>query len=128
MVRAHWSLPDGGPKTYRRRETLTTIVDSHDYSLLQLVDFIGESFYGVRNNIFLCGGHWRMILLRLQVMNSYQSGLSSTKRMSKSTLLVKSMTLMVHCSSHQPNAGFTLLFRTYQLLLRVLHLLIWILS
>jgi len=58
MVRAYWSLSDGGPKTYRRRETLTTIADSHDYSLLQLVDFIGESFlWGSKQYISL----WRAL-------------------------------------------------------------------
>ncbi|RLN28966.1 hypothetical protein C2845_PM05G16770 [Panicum miliaceum] len=44
MVRAYWSLPDWGPKTYRKRETLTTTVDGRDYSLLKFVDFIGENF------------------------------------------------------------------------------------
>jgi hypothetical protein len=47
-----------GPKTYRRRETLTTFVDSHDYNLLQLVDFIGESFvWGSKQYISL----WRAL-------------------------------------------------------------------
>jgi hypothetical protein len=37
---------------------LTTIVDSHDYSLLQLVDFIGESFlWGLKQYISL----WRAL-------------------------------------------------------------------
>jgi len=58
MVRAHWSLPDGGPKTYRKRETLTTTVDRHDYSLLKLVDFIGENFvWGSKQYISL----WRAV-------------------------------------------------------------------
>lgn len=45
-MRSHWSLPDGGggPKTYKRKESLTAIVDRHSYGLLQLVDFIGEHF------------------------------------------------------------------------------------
>jgi len=51
-------MPDGGPKTYRKRETLTTIVDSHDYSLLKLVDFIGENFvWGSKQYISL----WRAV-------------------------------------------------------------------
>ena len=58
MVRAHWSLPDGSPKTYRKRETLTTTVDRHDYSLLKLVDFIGENFvWGSKQYISL----WRAV-------------------------------------------------------------------
>ena len=58
MVRAHWSLPDGGPKTYRKRETLTTTVDRHDYSLLKLIDFIGENFvWGSKQYISL----WRAV-------------------------------------------------------------------
>ena len=43
-IRSHWSLPDGGPKTYKRRESLTAIVDRHNYSFLRLVDFVGEHF------------------------------------------------------------------------------------
>ena len=30
-IRSHWSLPDGGPKTYKRRESLTATIDRHNY-------------------------------------------------------------------------------------------------
>lgn len=53
-----WSLPDGGPKTYRTRETLTTTVDMHSYGLLQLVDYIGDRFvWGSKQYISL----WRSL-------------------------------------------------------------------
>jgi hypothetical protein len=43
-IRSHCSLPNAGPKTYIGRQSLTNIVDIYSYSLLQLVDFIGEHF------------------------------------------------------------------------------------
>ncbi|KAJ1298130.1 hypothetical protein BS78_01G429900 [Paspalum vaginatum] len=57
-VRAYWSLPDGGPKTYSRKQTLTTTVDINGYGLLQLVDYIGERFmWGSKQCITL----WRSL-------------------------------------------------------------------
>ena len=41
-IRSHWSLPDSGPKTFKRKESVTAIVDRHSYGFLQLVDFVGE--------------------------------------------------------------------------------------
>ena len=57
-IRSYWSLPDGGPKTYIWREFLTKIVDRHSFSLLQLVDYIGEHFvWGSKQYITL----WRSL-------------------------------------------------------------------
>ena len=124
MVRAHWSLQDGGPKTYRKRETLTTTVDRHDYSLLKLVDFIGENFvWGSKKYISL----WRAVeddCIEITSDEQLSEWFELNKDKGEVILLVKSMTLKGHCSSHRPSAGFTLLFGTF----RVLHLLIWILS
>ncbi|WVZ83391.1 hypothetical protein U9M48_030549 [Paspalum notatum var. saurae] len=39
-VQSFWSLPDRGPKTYSRSQTLTTVVEMNGYGLLQLVDYI----------------------------------------------------------------------------------------
>lgn len=41
-VRSHFSLPDGGPKTYFTSRHFTTDVDIANFKLLQLVDFIGS--------------------------------------------------------------------------------------
>jgi hypothetical protein len=41
-VRSHFSLPDGGPKTYFTSRHFTTDVDIASFKLLQLVDFIGS--------------------------------------------------------------------------------------
>ena len=47
-------MPDGGPKTYCRSRHLITTVDSENYSLLQLVDFIGsEIVWGSKQYISL---------------------------------------------------------------------------
>ena len=96
---------------------MTTIVDSHDYSLLQLVDFIGESFlWGSKQYISL----WQALedySIEIKTDEQLSEWFELNKENGKSTLLVKSMTSMVHCSSHRPNVGFTLLFRTFQLLL-----------
>ncbi|WVZ73795.1 hypothetical protein U9M48_022066 [Paspalum notatum var. saurae] len=57
-VRAYWSLLHGGPKTYSRRQTLTTTVDVNGYGMLQLVDYIGERFmWGSKQYITL----WRSL-------------------------------------------------------------------
>ncbi|WVZ83421.1 hypothetical protein U9M48_030570 [Paspalum notatum var. saurae] len=57
-VQSFWSLPDGGPKTYSRRQTLTTAVEMNGYGLLQLVDYIGERFvWGSKQYITL----WRSL-------------------------------------------------------------------
>ena len=68
---SYWSLPDGGPKTYRRRETLTSIVDRHSFGLLQLVDYIGEHFMWGSKQYITLWRDWRMLLLRLKLMNNY---------------------------------------------------------
>ena len=43
-IRSQWSFRDSGPKTFKRKESVTAIVDSHSYRFLQLVDFVGERF------------------------------------------------------------------------------------
>jgi len=54
-VRSSFSLPDGGPKTYVKGKTLPTQrIDIHNYSLLQLVDFIAEHYiWGSKQHITL---------------------------------------------------------------------------
>ena len=54
-VRSFFSLLDGGQKTYVKGKTLPTQrINIHNYSLLQLVDFIAETVYGVPNSTLLC--------------------------------------------------------------------------
>jgi hypothetical protein len=54
LVRAHWSMPDCGPKCYRHNETLSTFVDRSACTFLEVVNFIAESFiWGSRQYISL---------------------------------------------------------------------------
>ena len=50
-----FSLPDGGPKTWMQGRTLPTqTIDIHNYSLLQLVDFLaGHYMWGSKQHITL---------------------------------------------------------------------------
>ena len=44
-VMSFFSLPDGGPKSWRQGRTLPTLVDDmHSFDLLQLVNFIAEHY------------------------------------------------------------------------------------
>ncbi|TVU10854.1 hypothetical protein EJB05_44407, partial [Eragrostis curvula] len=71
---SYFSIPDGLPKTYCRRKTLSPIVvDASNYGLLQLVNHIAEHFlwgskqyifYGVNLNMM------RMCAFQLKVMNN----------------------------------------------------------
>ena len=56
-VRSFFSLPDGGPKSWRQGKTLPTqMVDIDNYGLMQLVDFIAEHYmWGSKQYISL----WR---------------------------------------------------------------------
>ena len=44
-VLSFFSLPDGGPKSWRQGRTLPTqVVEMHSFDLLQLVNFIAEHY------------------------------------------------------------------------------------
>jgi hypothetical protein len=44
-MRSYFSLPDGRPKTYCRRETLSPfIADANSCGLMQIIDHIAEHF------------------------------------------------------------------------------------
>ena len=44
-VLSFFSLPDGGPKTWRQGRILPTqVVDMHSFNVLQLVNFIAEHY------------------------------------------------------------------------------------
>jgi hypothetical protein len=55
---SYFSLPDGGPKAYSRRKTLSSIiVDASSYGLLQLINYIVEHFmWGSKQYISLFYG------------------------------------------------------------------------
>jgi hypothetical protein len=54
-VRSFFSIPDGGPKSWRQGTTLPTqMVDIDNYDLMQLVDFIVEHYmWGLKQYISL---------------------------------------------------------------------------
>ncbi|WVZ73755.1 hypothetical protein U9M48_022032 [Paspalum notatum var. saurae] len=102
-VRAYWSLLHGGPKTYSRRQTLTTTVDVNGYGMLQLVDYIGERFmWGSKQYITL----WRSLdnaSIEIKTDEHLVEWFRKTKRMGLCILMPRSMILKGHCSSHPQN-------------------------
>jgi hypothetical protein len=69
-VRSFFSFPDGEPKPWTPGKTLPTqTVDIHNYSLLQLVDFIAERYmWGSKQHITL----WRELECSMEIKSNEQ--------------------------------------------------------
>jgi hypothetical protein len=115
-VRSFFSLPDGGPKSWRQGKTLPTqMVDIDNYGLMQLVDFIDEHYmWGSKQYISL----WREL-------DSGSTKIKSDENLRKWFQLNLDRGVVyinaqindfeAHCSLHQQNVGLTLPLGTKQL-------------
>ena len=97
-VRSFFSLLDGGQKTYVKGKTLPTQrINIHNYSLLQLVDFIAEHYiWGSKQHITLSRESENTIEIK-----------SDEQLFELLRLVLRSMILRPHCIVLPRNIGVT---------------------
>ena len=109
-VRSFFSFPDGGPKTWSQGRTLPALnVDTHNYGLLQLVDFIAEHYlWGSKQRLTL----WRELDSESFEIKSDQELLEWFQvNLEKgiAEIVGQMMISRVPCNVHPQNVGATLL-------------------